>query len=382
MSRRLYIAAFAALAFACGGDDSAPGPLDDAELRALLGVPDHFQLPWLPPENPPSAARIELGRYLFYDERLSGNETQSCGSCHEQTLAFADGKQRPQGSTGVFHPRNSQGLANAAYFTTLTWANDGLRSLEEQIRVPLLSDRPIELGLVDGVREVALARLENDPFTLARFEAAFPESEEGVTLNKVVLALASFVRTMISGSSRFDRYIQGESDALTRQELDGLVLFGGERFECFHCHGGVLMSASYRDSNTPDPNPIFFNNGLYNTDEMGRYPATNQGLIELTDDPSDMGAFRPPSLRNVELTAPYMHDGSVGTLREVLEHYAAGGTNRISGPDAGDGRLNPFKSNFVRGFNATEEELDAVEAFLRSLTDDAFITDPRLSDPG
>ncbi|MEL6339001.1 MAG: MbnH family di-heme enzyme [Myxococcota bacterium] len=383
MSRRILCAACVATILGCGSEEeqTSPASAADVELRTLLGVPEHFQLPWIPSDNPPTAARIELGRHLFYDERLSGNQTQSCGSCHEQALAFADGKQRPQGSTGVLHPRNSQGLANAAYFTTLTWANDGLRTLEEQIRVPLLSDRPIELGLVDGVREEALARLEADPVTFARFEEAFPNAGGGVTLNKVILALSSFVRSMISGSSRFDRYVQGDTEALTPQERDGLVLFGGERFECFHCHGGILMSVSYRDANNPDPNPIFFNNGLYNVDGQGAYPESGQGLIELTGDPSDMGAFRPPSLRNIELTAPYMHDGSFETLRDVLEHYAAGGTNRTEGPHAGDGRLNPFKSNFVRGFNATEEELDSVEAFLRSLTDEEFVSDPRFSDP-
>ncbi|MEM6733465.1 MAG: cytochrome c peroxidase, partial [Myxococcota bacterium] len=260
MNPRLLFAALVFVGSACGSEaEPREVSVEESELRALLGVPDHFQLPWIPPGNLPNAERIELGRHLFYDERLSGNQTQSCGSCHEQALAFADGKQRPQGSTGVFHPRNSQGLANAAYFTTLTWANDSLRTLEEQIRVPLLSDRPIELGLVDGVRDEALARLEADPTTRARFDAAFPTDESGVTLNKIVLALASFTRTMISGASRFDRYIEGDTTALSEQDREGLLLFSGERFECFHCHGGFLMSASYRDANNSDPNPVFFN---------------------------------------------------------------------------------------------------------------------------
>ncbi|MEM6956522.1 MAG: MbnH family di-heme enzyme, partial [Myxococcota bacterium] len=349
------------------------------DVRAVLGVPDHFETPLTPAFNAPTRARVDLGRHLFYDERLSGNGTQSCASCHEHARAFADGRARPIGSTGQVHPRNSQGLANVAYFSSFTWANDTFDALEEQIRVPLTSATPVELGLTDSVREDALDRLRNDPETVRRFASAFPEDDGAITLNTVILSLASFVRSMVSGESRYDRYLQGDAEALTAQELLGLRLFNSERFECFHCHTGTHFTASYRDENRGLR--VFFNNGLYNVDGRGAYPDASRGLIDVTSDPRDMGAFRPPTLRNVELTGPYMHDGSLETLRDVLDHYAAGGSNRLDGPNAGDGRVNPFKSNFVRGFRATEEELDAVEAFLRTLTDWEFIRDVRFSDP-
>jgi cytochrome c peroxidase len=202
-------------------------------------------------------------------------------------------------------------------------------------------------------------------------------------VRKIVFALASFCRTLISGDSAYDRYYRGDAEALTEQQIRGLFLFNSEQFECFHCHSGVNFTISYHDAATTPDTIIypFFNNGLYNIGGDGSYPSGNQGLYELTQDLFDKGSFRPQSLRNVALTAPYMHDGSIATLRGVVEHYVAGGRLITSGPHAGDGRLNPFKSGLVRPFDATDEEIDAVVAFLESLTDYAFIENPALSDP-
>ncbi len=356
---------------------------DEQAVRELLAVPDHMETPWVPPFNPPTAEKLELGRLLFYDRMLSGNGEQSCADCHEQAKAFADGEVTPTGSTGHVLVRNSQGLANVAYMTNLTWANDGFAELEDQIMVPLTADNPIELGITDGVREQVLARFEADPRYAELFAAAFPESPSGVTINKISFALATFSRAMISGDSPYDRYLAGDSDALTDQQKLGLFLFNSERFECFHCHSGVNLTTSYRDFDT-DAGTIqypFFNNGLYNVGGDGSYPAHDQGLFDLTADPAHRGLFRPQSLRNVAVTPPYMHDGSIATLRDVIRHYAAGGRVIESGPFAGDGRVNPNKSGLIRGFRATEEEIDAVIAFLESLTDQAFMTNPALSNP-
>ncbi len=363
---------------ACGED--AP---DEAALRALLGVPERMALPAIPSYNTPTAAKIELGRHLFYDERLSGNQTQSCGSCHEQALAFADGKTTPEGSTGQRHFRNSQGLGNAVYHSTLTWSNDGFLELEDQLRVPLTSDSPIELGVTDGVREEVLARFAQDPMYQRMFAQAFPDSESDVTLNKIIFALASFVRTILTGDAPYDRYVAGDSSALSEAQIRGLKLFNSERFECFHCHSGTNFSTSYRDGNT-DAGTVrfpFFNNGLYNVDGEGSYPAVDQGLYDLTLDPADRGLFRPPTLRNIALTDPYMHDGSIETLREVVDHYARGGRLLESGPNAGDGRLSPLKSGLVRSFQATDQEKDDLVSFLESLTDQTFLQNPKLSNP-
>ena len=357
-------------------------PDESAALRELLALPSRLQLPAIPAFNPLTKAKIVLGRRLFYEKRLSGNQTQSCATCHLQEQGFADGKKTPTGSTGQVLRRNSPGLANVAYFPTFSWANNGLLELEDLLPVPIRGDDPIELGVTDGVREQVLARFDADPTYKALFAEAFPDSVSGATINKIVFSLASFCRTLISGDSPYDRYLTGDETALTAQQRRGLALFNGERFECFHCHRGTNLTVSYRDSNVP-PGSVqyaFFNNGLYNVGGQGSYPAYDQGLYDLTLNPKDRGLFRPPSLRNVALTAPYMHDGSIATLREVIMHYAAGGRVLSSGTYAGDGRISPLKSGLITGFTATDEEIDDVVAFLESLTDLRFTQNPAFAD--
>lgn len=376
----LIVVILASVLCGCGSGD--PGTTSGGDLRTLLRVPEHMAVPAIPDFNPPTAEKIELGRYLFYDKRLSANEMQSCASCHQQSLAFTDGRVRSVGSTGQVHRRNAQALGNAVYHATLTWSNKSFLWLEDQIEIPLLSDNPIELGVTDSERATVIARFSSDESYRSLFAAAYDGSNE-VTVNKIIFALASFCRTLISGNSSYDRFLRGDDSALTEQQKRGFALFNGERFECFHCHSGINFSSSYRDSNS-DPIAFarpFFNNGLYNVGGNGSYPLTDQGLYDLTLDPNDRGLFRPQSLRNVELTAPYMHDGSIATLRDVVEHYARGGRIISEGPNAGDGRLSPLKSGLIRGFQASEEEKEDVVAFLRSLTDWDFVSEPRHSNP-
>ncbi len=361
----------------------APQGPSEAEVRVLLDLPDRFAVPSIPSYNPLSREKIELGRYLFYDARLSTNETQSCASCHAQELAFADGLRAPVGSTGELLHRNSPGLANVAYFSTFTWAHPALRSLEEQLPVPILGDNPVELGVSDGSREAVLARFDADAGYRRRFAEAFPQSESGATVDKIVHALASFCRSLLSHDSPYDRYLAGEKDALNAAQRRGLGLFSGERLECFHCHSGTNLTVSYRDARTTEETARhpFFNDGLYDLDGRGAYPPADQGLYEVTLDPKDRGLFRPPSLRNIALTAPYMHDGSIEDLRGVLAHYAAGGTVTESGPLAGDGRSSPLKSGLLRGFKLSEQETEDVLAFFEALTDEGFITNPAFASP-
>ncbi|GAA6183045.1 MULTISPECIES: MbnH family di-heme enzyme [Alteromonadaceae] len=352
-------------------------------LRELLDLPEHMAVPAIPDFNPLTREKIELGRFLFYDKRLSANQTQSCESCHDQQLAFSDGLEVPTGSTGHQLTRNSQGLANVVYHSTFTWSNDTFLELEDQLNVPIRADNPIELGVTDSELEEVLARFDADPAYVEMFANAFPQSDTGATINKIIFSLASFVRTMISAGSAYDQYLLGDKTALTEQQKLGFQLFNGERFECFHCHTGANFSVSYRDSNTNSGNIQFpfFNNGLYNVDGEGSYPASDQGLYDLTLNEADKGLFRPQSLRNIELTAPYMHDGSIATLREVIEHYARGGRLIEYGENAGDGNLSPLKSGLILGFVASDEEIDAVIAFLESLTDYEFINNPKFSNP-
>lgn len=392
-SRYLFIVYAFLLIIGCGGgsdygsndygsnDSGSNDSGSNKDLRSLLGVPEHMEIPPIPVFNPPTVEKIELGRYLFYDKRLSANGQQSCASCHNQSDAFTDRQVRAIGSTGQVHPRNSQGLANASYHATLTWSNNAFVWLEDQIEIPLLSDNPVELGVTDTFREDVLARFSGDLNYQNLFSAAFDGSSV-VTINKIIYALASFCRTIISGSSPYDRYLQGDKSALTESQIRGLQLFNGEKFECFHCHSGINFSVSYRDNKSGnDFTRPFFNNGLYNINGDGSYPLFDQGLYGLTLNPLHKGLFRPQSLRNVELTAPYMHDGSIATLREVVEHYARGGRLITSGPNAGDGRLSPLKSGLVRGFQATEQEKEDLIAFLRSLTDPDLVSNPKYADP-
>ena len=359
-----------AMTTACGNNPAAP-----------LVPPPGFPQPRIPADNPLSPAKIELGRHLFYDQRLSGNQTQACASCHKQSLAFTDGLPVGVGSTGQPHIRGAMSLANVAYAATLTWANPTVSALEKQALVPMFGETPVELGLL-GMETVLLGRLSADSQYPMLFAAAYPAEASPISLDSVTKALASFERSLLSGRSPYDRYVTDNDDsAISDSAKRGKDLFFGERLECFHCHGGFAFSDAVVDANTTLDETSYQNNGLYNIGGDGSYPAGNQGIYEFTQLSSDKGRFRAPTLRNIALTAPYMHDGSLATLDDVLNHYSRGGTLTPSGPNAGDGKSNPNKSLFIRGFTLTDGERQDVLEFLRSLTDTDFINNPQFSDP-
>lgn len=370
----IVVAAACMLVAACADDGVDPG-----EFR--WDLPGDLPAPVVPDDNPMTLAKIELGRHLFYDTKLSANETQSCGSCHEQRLGFADGLALPMGSTGDVVPRNSPGLMNIAYFSTFNWINPNLAHIDQQVLVPIFGEFPTELG-VTGNEDEVLARFASSQLYLDLFADAFPGDPAPVRFENIAKSLASFVRSMVSFDSPFDRYtLLDDRRALTEAARRGLDLFLEERLDCHHCHGGFNLSLSLRHEKTAFLETGFANNGLYNLDGVGSYPAPNEGLYLFSGRDQDRGKFRTPTLRNIALTAPYMHDGSIATLREVIEHYAAGGRNITSGPNAGDGRANPNKSEFVHGFELSEREMDDVLAFFEALTDETFINDPKFSNP-
>jgi cytochrome c peroxidase len=347
-------------------------------------LPSGFAVPKVPDGNPMSVAKVDLGRYLFYDKRLSGNGTQACATCHQQDKAFTDGRPVGLGSTGQFHRRGPQPLGNVAYNATITWANPSLVTLEKQMEVPLFGEDPVEMGVNDSNKAEVLARIAADPMYPAKFAAAFPDGGPDpaslISWGGVIQAIAAFQRTLISGNSKYDQYTQGKA-ALTASEERGMRLFMGEKAECFHCHGSFnfndqVVHAASRVVEVP-----FHNTGLYNIGGTGAFPEGNQGLFEFTAKATDRGLFRAQTLRNIELTAPYMHDGSIATLEDVLDFYAAGGRNITSGPNAGDGRLNPNKSDLVTLINLSATEKADIIAFLKTLTDHEFITNPKFSDP-
>ncbi|MFM8411772.1 MAG: MbnH family di-heme enzyme, partial [Alphaproteobacteria bacterium] len=312
-------------------------------------LPAGFPLPIVPADNPMSQVKVELGRRLFYDVRLSRNGTQACASCHRQELAFSDGATTSRGSTGELTPRNSPSLANAVYNPTLTWMNPLLDTFEKQALVPLFGESPVELGF--GGREDELAaRVAADPVYRSMFDEAFPGEAEPVSVGNLVKALGAFQRTLVSGSSPYDRWVAGEEDALSASAKRGKDLFFSELLECRHCHGGLNFASALQHDGSPREKTPFENNGLYDVGGTGAYPAPNVGLVEFTGDVRDSGRMKPPTLRNIALTAPYMHDGSIATLEGVVEHYARGGRKTDSGPAAGDGALSPYKSTFITGF--------------------------------
>ncbi len=375
----LWLFAILILACSAGHSPQEVGKGGSTGRDFAWQLPAGFPEPRVPSENPMTAAKVELGRHLFFDPRLSGNGNLSCGGCHRPELAFTDGRARAVGSTGETHPRSSMSLANVAYQRTLTWADPGLERLEDQMRVPMFSRHPVEMGLA-GREAQALDRLRQDGRYRELFVEAFPGAGDPIRMESVIQAIASFERTLISGSSPYDRWVYWGED-LSEAARRGAELFFSRRLGCSECHAGFSFSGPVEFRGGPDAEPRFHNTGLYNVDGRGGYPADNPGLLEHTGLPGDMGRFRAPTLRNVELTAPYMHDGSIATLEGVIEHYAAGGRTLRDGPSAGVGRANPHKSPRVQGFSLSEMEKRQLVAFLESLTDRAFVSDPRFADP-
>jgi cytochrome c peroxidase len=379
------VLALAAMLAAAWGIRAAAGAPAPAPAPARAGawqwdLPPNLPEPRVPRANPMSRPKVALGRHLFYDPRLSGNGTQSCGSCHLQSLAFTDGRARAVGSTGELHPRSAQSLANVVYNATLTWANPSLVTLERQMEVPLFGDNPVEMGVTDRTKPVVLARLRKDARYRRMFRAAFPTERDPVSWASIVKAIASFQRTIISGQSRYDRYLAGRA-TLTASEQRGADLFFGERAECHHCHGGFNFADQTVFRGSRREPALFHNTGLFNIAGTGAFPEPNRGVFELTGRPRDMGAFRAPTLRNIAVTAPYMHDGSIATLQEVVDFYAAGGRVIADGPEAGDGRQSPFRSDLIAAIDLSAQDRADLVAFLGALTDRRLLTDPALSDP-
>ncbi len=360
------------LALVCGGC-GAPDEF-------AWNIPEGFPRPVVPEGNPMTAAKAELGRRFFYDTRLSGNGEQACASCHRPEHAFSEPRVRAVGSTGGRHRRNTLALVNIAYNDTLMWAHPGLRTIERQLLIPLFGDHPVELGIA-GREDEVLARFRDDPVYGRLFADAFGHRQT-LEFTHVVDALACFVRSLVSFDSPFDRYAYaGDDDALDAAAVNGLGHFFSERFECHHCHGGFNFTQSSTHERVALVEVAFHNTGLYNVGAANAYPADDQGLYDLTGEPGDRGRFRAPTLRNIALTAPYMHDGSLADLGAVLDFYAAGGRNVESGEHAGDGRANVYKSQFVRGFVMTPTEREEMLAFLHALTDPTFVMRPDHQSP-
>lgn len=322
-------------------DTTAPNNTED---QPVLVVPEQFPAVPFPDDNPFSAAKTALGKKLYYDTRLSQDGTVSCGTCHRQELAFTDGLPIARGVNNEPGSRNTPTIVNTAYLHILAF--DGLASsLEAQLMRAVVS--PVEMR-ADTM--IVQQYLQNDAGYRAMFASAFG-TDAPVNTSNAVRAIATFVRTVLSGGSRYDRFKLGDNSALNEPEKRGRTLFFSNRLRCSLCH------ASYNFSDG-----IFHNTGVYmHYIDKGRYYATK--------DENDVGKFKTPTLRNIALTAPYMHDGSMNTLEEVVEHYNEGGHPNLQ------------RDTLMRPLDLTAQEAADLISFMKALTDDNLLQDSRFKKP-
>jgi cytochrome c peroxidase len=349
------------------GRDGPPARAHERTLRlpevpyryADIDLPPHFRTPAAqrfdntPKDNPVTDAGAALGRVLFYDRRLSANGTVSCGSCHVQTHAFVDPNRFSPGFAGGRTDRHAMNLVNLRYHprARFFW-DERAGNLEEMVLLPV--ENSLEMGQDPGRLPTVLAGDRHYP---ALFAAAFGDAE--ITRERIARALAQFVRALVSFQSRYDEgrsavhAIADDFPNFTREENRGKALF---MRNCGLCH-------------LPDQEAHFVMTAPANTGLDDDPRTADGGVGDITLRPAEFGQFKSPSLRNVEVAAPYMHDGRFATLEAVLDHYSSGGTQH------------PNKDVRVQPLNLTDSEKRALIAFLKTLTDRTFLTDPKFSDP-
>ncbi len=336
MKKLLTAALLTAFCYACQKDPSGIAPVVP---EPLLVVPAGFPSPEFPGGNELTAARWALGKKLFYDSVLSRDSSISCASCHNAAHAFSDTVTFSPGVDGLPGTRNAPTLANIAYHPYYT-REGGVPTLEMQILVPIQEHNEFDFNIL-----LIAERLARDTAYARMAREAYDRTPDAFVITR---SIACFERTLISGESRFDQFAsQGKTTALNAAEKRGMDLFLSDKTNCAQCHKGFNFT-----------NYTFENNGLY-TD----YP--DPGRFRLTELESDRARFKVPTLRNVALTAPYMHDGSLLTLESVVDHYNSGG------------QPHPNKSILIHPLGLTASEKADLVAFLRSLTDEQFANNPK-----
>jgi len=315
-------------------------------------LPPGFPEPKVPADNPMSEAKVQLGRLLFYDVRLSSTETVSCGSCHQQSRAFTDARGISLGESGDVLPRNSMSLVNLAYRLTFGWADSSMQHLEQQMTRPLFADSPVEMGAA-LVRQEILTRLDEDDHFRTLFTQAFSSDPAPISWPNIIKAIASFERTLISGRSDYDLWLFQDRRP-PDDVVKGMHLFFSEQLKCGGCHGGIGFNNEFYFQG-PRPMEVEYHfTGL-----------TGPDLGLGGDAPEHHFLFKAPSLRNIAQTAPYMHDGRFKDLGSVIAHYEQG----------------PAPAEGLTGFQLTVEERQNLILFLHSLTDQFFLSAPRYGAP-
>jgi cytochrome c peroxidase len=342
--RGLPIGFFIFLCLSCSNEDMGYEP-----TAKSLDIPQIFSeniiAPIIPTDNPQTSQGVALGKKLFFDKILSANGTQACASCHAPQNAFTDNGPLSAGIDGIFGSRNSMPLFNLAwnYNERFNWDGASL-SIERQALEPV--ENPLELHSNWGA---VVDRLQSHPDYPELFRLAFETTV--ITKELAAKAIAQFERTLISANSKFDRYSLGQA-TLTPQELNGLDVFSREdKGDCFHCHGN------------PN-NPLWTNNDFHNNGLDATF--VDLGLGAVTGDPNDNGKFRSPSLRNLEYTAPFMHDGRFATIEEVIDHYSEGLQNSST--------IDPLMKQINQGgVQLSDPDKADLKAFLLTLSDPSFI---------
>jgi len=332
----------------CEPDGATTTPYD-------FKTPVGFVPPNIPSSNPMTVEGVSLGRKLFYDPMLSENDVQSCSSCHNQDFAFTDhGNAISTGVTGDLGTRSSMALFNLAWENAFFW--DGRAgTLENQIFEPVTN--PVEMNTTWHDVEI---KLNSDADYKELFKQAFNiDYIDSVHVSK---AIAQFLRSIVSGNSRFDKFVRQEI-SLTPSEMNGLAIYTSEQGDCFHCHpvdNGLMTDNTFK------------NNGLNDDASM-----TDLGRMNATGSASDRGKFKVPSLRNIELTAPYMHDGRFATLEEAVDHYDMGGVPSSTV----DPLMKHTSGSPEPGLNLTLQQKADLIAFLKTFTDQDFKNNPAYSQP-
>ena len=306
------------------------------DIITPYGFPDMI----IPEDNPMTFEGVELGRKLFNDPILSANNTLACINCHMPESSFSDPNQLSTGIDGFLGNRNSSALINLGWSSSFNWDGSST-TLEEQAFEPITNS----LEMHNSWNNVENT-LNQDEEYLLLFKQAY--NIDYIDSTHVVMAIAQFERTLISNNSKFDKYSRGE-EVFTKSELNGFAIFNSEKGDCFHCHGTSLFTDN-----------LFHNNGL------DVEPFLDLGLGKITENTSDNGKFKTPTLRNIEVSAPYMHDGRFATLEKVIEHYDSGGHFSST--------VDPLMKKLGVGLNLTNQEKSDLIAFLKTLTDYDYIT--------
>jgi cytochrome c peroxidase len=346
----------------CNKDDDIVDVEPTITTPAITATPYALTIPAgfptvtnMPTDNPMTEEGVALGKKLFFDPILSKDSTQSCGSCHAQQFGFSDNnKQFSTGVDGFNGDRNAPTIINILWAKEMFW--DGrAATLEEQALGPV--ENPIEMHLS---WDTALLRLKNNPTYVTMFQGAFQTVD--FTKEHAAMAIAQFERTFISNNSRYDKYLRGEL-ILTAEELRGEAVFFSEDAECFHCHTTGDGSGLLTDN-------LFHNNGL---DPF----FTDKGLGKTTYDANDDGKFKTPTLRNIELSSPYMHDGRFNTLEDVIEFYSSGVVVSATVDPLVQSRSGGVQLDLLSNVTAKAD----LVAFLKTFTDTAFINNPAFAPP-